>query len=129
MPGKKVVIMGTGDIGLIMARRMVLEGAEVVAVFEIMPWISGLRRNIAQCLDDFGIPYYLKHSVCELHGEDRLEGISVVEMDSNRRPVDGTLRFIDCDTLLLAVGLIPENDMSRMSGIKIDPSTNRPVVN
>jgi NADPH-dependent 2,4-dienoyl-CoA reductase/sulfur reductase-like enzyme len=129
MPGKKAVIMGTGDIGLIMARRMVLEGAEVVAVFEIMPWVSGLRRNIAQCLDDFGIPYYLEHSVCELHGKDRLEGVSVVQLDKNRKPVDGTLRFIGCDTLLLAVGLIPENELSRMAGVKIDPSTNGPVVN
>jgi NADPH-dependent 2,4-dienoyl-CoA reductase/sulfur reductase-like enzyme len=129
MPGKKVVIMGTGDIGLIMARRMVLEGAEVVAVFEIMPWVSGLRRNIAQCLDDFGIPYYLEHSVCELHGKDRLEGISVVKIGKDRKPVDGTLRFIGCDTLLLAVGLIPENELSRMAGIELDPSTNGPVVN
>jgi NADPH-dependent 2,4-dienoyl-CoA reductase/sulfur reductase-like enzyme len=128
MPGKKVVIMGTGDIGLIMARRMVLEGAEVVAVFEIMPWVSGLRRNIAQCLDDFGIPYYLEHSVCELHGRERLEGVSVIKLDENRKPVDGTLRFVGCDTLLLAVGLIPENELSRMAGIKIDPSTNGPEV-
>jgi NADPH-dependent 2,4-dienoyl-CoA reductase/sulfur reductase-like enzyme len=129
MPGKKVVIMGTGDIGLIMARRMVLEGAEVVAVFEIMPWVSGLRRNIAQCLDDFGIPYYLEHSVCELHGKDRLEGISVVQIDKDRKPIDGTLRFVGCDTLLLAVGLIPENELSRMAGIEISPLTNGPVVN
>jgi NADPH-dependent 2,4-dienoyl-CoA reductase/sulfur reductase-like enzyme len=129
MPGKKVVIMGTGDIGLIMARRMVLEGAEVVAVFEIMPWVSGLRRNIAQCLDDFGIPYYLEYSVCELHGRDRLEGVSVVQIGKDRKPIDGTLRFVGCDTLLLAVGLIPENELSRMAGVEIDPSTNGPVVN
>ncbi|MDR3255779.1 MAG: FAD-dependent oxidoreductase [Synergistaceae bacterium] len=129
MPGKKVVIMGTGDIGLIMARRMMLEGAEVVAVFEIMPWVSGLRRNIAQCLDDFGIPYYLEYNVCELHGKDRLEGVSVVQIDKNRKPVDGTLRFVGCDTLLLAVGLIPENELSKMAGLKLDSSTNGPVVN
>jgi NADPH-dependent 2,4-dienoyl-CoA reductase/sulfur reductase-like enzyme len=129
MPGKKVVVMGTGDIGLIMARRMVLEGAEVVAVFEIMPWVSGLRRNIAQCLDDFGIPYYLEHSVCELHGRDRLEGISVVRIGKDRKPIDGTLRFVGCDTLLLAVGLIPENELSRMAGIEISPLSNGPVVN
>ncbi|MDR0616376.1 MAG: NAD(P)/FAD-dependent oxidoreductase [Synergistaceae bacterium] len=129
MPGKKAVIMGTGDIGLIMARRMMLEGAEVVAVFEIMPWVSGLRRNVAQCLDDFGIPYYLEHSVCELHGKDRLEGISVVKIGKDRRPVDGTLRFVGCDTLLLAVGLIPENELSRMAGVEISPLTNGPVVN
>lgn len=129
MPGKKVVIMGTGDIGLIIARRMALEGAEVLAVFEIMPWVSGLRRNIAQCLDDFGIPYYLEHSVRELHGRDRLEGISVVQIGEDRKPIDGTLRFIGCDTLLLAVGLIPENELSRMAGIDLDPSTNGPAVN
>ncbi|MDR3321669.1 MAG: FAD-dependent oxidoreductase [Synergistaceae bacterium] len=129
MPGMKVAIMGTGDIGLIMARRMMLEGAEVVAVFEIMPWVSGLRRNIAQCLDDFGIPYYLEHSVSELHGKDRLEGISVVQIDKNRKPIDGTLRFVGCDTLLLAVGLIPENELSKMAGLAMAPLTNGPVVN
>lgn len=129
MPGKKVVIMGTGDIGLIMARRMVLEGAEVVAVFEIMPWVSGLRRNIAQCLDDFGIPYHLNHSVYELHGRDRLEGVSVVQVGDDRKPIQGTSRFIGCDTLLLAVGLIPENELSKMAGVDMDPWTNGPVVN
>ncbi|MDR3281338.1 MAG: FAD-dependent oxidoreductase [Synergistaceae bacterium] len=129
MPGKRVVIMGTGDIGLIMARRMVLEGSDVVAVFEIMPWVSGLRRNIAQCLDDFGIPYYLNHSVCELHGRGRLEGVSVVEMGEDGKPVPGSERFVGCDTLLLAVGLIPENELSRMAGVKIEPMTNGPKVN
>jgi NADPH-dependent 2,4-dienoyl-CoA reductase/sulfur reductase-like enzyme len=129
MPGKKVVIMGTGDIGLIMARRMVLEGAEVVGVFEIMPWVSGLRRNIAQCLDDFGIPYYLNHSVCELHGRGRLEGVTVVEIGEDRKPVMGGEKFVACDTLLLAVGLIPENELSRMAGIEIEPATNGPAVN
>lgn len=129
MPGKKVVIMGTGDIGLIMARRMMLEGAEVEAVFEIMPWVSGLRRNIAQCLDDFGIPYHLEHSVCELHGHDRLEGVSVVRIGGDRRPAPGTEKFVACDTLLLAVGLIPENELSRMAGIEISGVTNGPVVN
>jgi NADPH-dependent 2,4-dienoyl-CoA reductase/sulfur reductase-like enzyme len=129
MPGKKTVIMGTGDIGLIMARRMVLEGAEVVGVFEIMPWVSGLRRNIAQCLDDFGIPYYLDHSVCELHGRGRLEGVTVVEIGSDRKPIQGSEKFVACDTLLLAVGLIPENELSRMAGIEIEPMTNGPAVN
>ena len=129
MPGKKVVIMGTGDIGLIMARRMMLEGATVEAVFEIMPWVSGLRRNIAQCLDDFGIPYYLEHSVCELHGHDRLEGVSVVQIGKDRKPIPGTEKFVGCDTLLLAVGLIPENELSRMAGIEICGITNGPVVN
>jgi hypothetical protein len=129
MPGKKVAIMGTGDIGLIMARRMMLEGAEVVGVFEIMPWVSGLRRNIAQCLDDFGIPYYLNHSVCALHGRGRLEGVTVVEVGSDRKPILGSEKFVSCDTLLLAVGLIPENELSRMAGIEIEPVTNGPAVN
>ena len=129
MPGKKVVIMGTGDIGLIMARRMMIEGASVEAVFEIMPWVSGLRRNIAQCLDDFGIPYYLNQSVCELHGHDRLEGVSVVEVGPDRKPILGTRRYVACDTLLLAVGLIPENELTRMAGVEINRVTNGPVVN
>ncbi|MDR1649231.1 MAG: NAD(P)/FAD-dependent oxidoreductase [Synergistaceae bacterium] len=129
MPGKKVVVMGTGDIGLIMARRMVLEGAEVAGVFEIMPWVSGLRRNIAQCLDDFGIPYYLGHSVCELRGRGRLEGVTVVETGPDRKPIQGSEKFVACDTLLLAVGLIPENELSRMAGIEIEPATNGPAVN
>jgi thioredoxin reductase len=129
MPGKKVAVMGTGDIGLIMARRMVLEGAEVVGVFEIMPWVSGLRRNIAQCLDDFGIPYRLNRSVCELHGRGRLEGVTVVEIGPDRKPIPGSEKFVACDTLLLAVGLIPENELSRMAGIAIEPSTNGPAVN
>ncbi|MDR1379763.1 MAG: NAD(P)/FAD-dependent oxidoreductase [Synergistaceae bacterium] len=129
MPGTKVVIMGTGDIGLIMARRMLLEGAEVVGVFEIMPWVSGLRRNIAQCLDDFGIPYYLNHSVCELRGRGRLEGVGVVEVGPDRQPIPGSDKFVTCDTLLLAVGLIPENELSRMAGIAIEPITGGPIVN
>jgi len=129
MPGKQCVIMGTGDIGLIMARRMMLEGAKVEAVFEIMPWVSGLRRNIAQCLDDFGIPYYLEHSVCRLHGRERLEGVSVVRIGKDRKPIPGTERFIGCDTLLLAVGLIPENELSRMAGIEIHSVTGGPAVN
>lgn len=129
MPGKKAVIMGTGDIGLIMARRMMVEGAQVKAVFEIMPWVSGLRRNIAQCLDDFGIPYYLRHSVCELHGGDRLEGVSVVRIGEDGRPEQGTEKFMSCDTLLLAVGLIPENELTRMAGIEMCSGTNGPVVN
>jgi NADPH-dependent 2,4-dienoyl-CoA reductase/sulfur reductase-like enzyme len=129
LPGRRAAIMGTGDIGLIMARRMILAGAEVVGAFEIMPWASGLRRNIAQCLDDFGIPYYLNHSVCELHGRDRLEGISVVELGQDRKPIPGSDRFVSCDTLLLAVGLIPENELSRMAGVEIAPMTGGPLVN
>lgn len=129
MPGRKVVVMGTGDIGLIMARRMLLEGAEVVGVYEIMPWVSGLRRNVAQCLDDYGILYYLNHSVRALHGRERLEGVSVVRLDAGRNPVLGSEKFVGCDTLLLAVGLIPENELTKMAGAEMDPWTNGPVVN
>ncbi|MDR1138082.1 MAG: FAD-dependent oxidoreductase, partial [Synergistaceae bacterium] len=96
---------------------------------EIMPWVSGLRRNIAQCLDDFGIPYYLNHSVCELHGRGRLEGVTVVEIAQDRHPIPGSDKFVACDTLLLAVGLIPENELSRMAGIEIEQMTNGPAVN
>ena len=98
-------------------------------MFEIMPWVSGLRRNIAQCLDDFGIPYCLNHSVCELHGRGRLEGVTVVEIGPDRHPVSGSDKYVACDTLLLAVGLIPENELSRMAGIEIEPMTNGPAVN
>jgi NADPH-dependent 2,4-dienoyl-CoA reductase/sulfur reductase-like enzyme len=128
-PGRRIAVMGTGDIGLIMARRMKLLGADVVGVFEIMPWVSGLRRNVAQCLDDFGIPYFLNRSVLELHGRDRLEGITVAESGRDLKPLPGTETFVACDALLLAVGLIPENELSRMAGIKIDPATNGPSVN
>jgi len=129
MPGDRAVILGSGDIGLIMARRMIWEGAKVEAVFEIMPWAGGLRRNIAQCLDDYGIPFYLNHSVVRVHGHDRLEGVTVVELDSDRRPVPGSERFVPCDTMLLAVGLIPENELSRMAGAEIHPVTGGPILN
>ena len=129
MPGHKAVILGSGDIGLIMARRMIWEGASVEGVYEIMPWAGGLRRNIAQCLDDYGIPFYLEHSVVKVHGHDRLEGITVVKVDENRRPIPGTDRFVACDTMLLAVGLIPENELSRMAGVDIHPVTGGPVLN
>ncbi|MFA7621798.1 MAG: FAD-dependent oxidoreductase [Aminobacteriaceae bacterium] len=129
MPGERAVIMGSGDIGLIMARRMIWEGAKVEAVFEIMPWAGGLRRNIAQCLDDYGIPFFLQHSVARVHGRDRLEGVTAVKVDDDRRPLPGSERFIPCDTLLLAVGLIPENELSRMAGAQIHPVTGGPVIN
>ncbi|MDR0652296.1 MAG: FAD-dependent oxidoreductase [Synergistaceae bacterium] len=129
LPGRHVAVMGTGDIGLIMARRMTLEGALVVGVFEIMPWVSGLRRNIAQCLDDFGIPYYLNRSVCELRGYPELEGLIVEKMGRDGKPIEGSGEFVSCGTLLLAVGLIPENELTRMAGIGTDPLTNGPVVN
>ena len=129
MPGKKVVILGSGDIGLIMARRMTLEGAEVKAVAELMPYSGGLKRNIVQCLDDFGIPLKLSHTVVDIKGKERVEGITLAEVDENRRPIPGTEEFFECDTLLLSVGLIPENELSRGADVKISRITNGPEVN
>ena len=124
MPGKEVVILGSGDIGMIMARRMTLEGAHVQAVFELMPYPSGLPRNIVQCLDDYSIPLYLSHTVTEIHGRDRLTGVTISEVDANRRPIPGTEKEYKCDTLILSVGLIPENKLLEDAGIAIDPHTN-----
>ena len=129
MPGKKVVILGSGDIGLIMARRMTLEGAEVKAVAELMPYSGGLKRNIVQCLDDFGIPLKLSHTVVDIKGKERVEGITLAEVDENRRPIPGTEEFFECDTLLLSVGLIPENELSGQAGVKLSNVTSGPVVN
>ena len=126
--GKRAVILGSGDIGLIMARRMSLEGAKVEAVCEVMPYSGGLTRNIVQCLEDFGIPLYLSTTVVRIHGEKRLEGVTIAQVDSNRKPVPGTERYIPCDTLLLSVGLIPENELTRLAGIPIDPVTNGALV-
>ena len=123
MPGKRVVILGSGDIGLIMARRMTLEGAEVLAVCEIMPYSSGLKRNIAQCLDDFGIPLYLNHTVTKIEGEKRVTGVVVSEVDRNRQPIAGTEMHFDCDTVLFSVGLIPENELTKGAGIALSPKT------
>lgn len=128
MPGKKVVILGSGDIGLIMARRMTLEGAEVKCVCELMPYSSGLTRNIVQCLDDFNIPLYLSCTVIDIHGKERVEGVTIADVDENRNPIAGTERFIECDTLLLSVGLIPENELTRAFGIELDPVTNGAIV-
>lgn len=128
MVGKKVVILGSGDIGLIMARRMSLEGAKVEAVCELMPYSGGLTRNIVQCLEDFGIPLYLSTTVAEIHGKERLEGVTIAEVDANRRVIDATRRYIPCDTLLLSCGLIPENELTRGAGIPIDPITSGAVV-
>lgn len=128
MVGKKVVILGSGDIGLIMARRMTLEGAKVEMVLEIMPYSTGLKRNIAQCLEDFNIPLFFNHTIARIHGKERLEGVTIVRVDENRRPIEYTERFIECDTLLLSVGLIPENELSREAGIEINPVTSGPVV-
>lgn len=127
--GKKVVILGSGDIGLIMARRLTLEGAKVEAVCEVMPYSGGLMRNIVQCLEDFGIPLYLSHTVTEVHGDARVTGVTVAAVDEKRRPVPGTERYIPCDTLLLSVGLIPENELTRGAGIPMDPITNGASVN
>jgi len=129
MVGKRVVILGSGDIGLIMARRMTLEGAKVLAVAEVMPFSGGLMRNIVQCLDDFDIPLLLSHTVTEIKGRDRVEGVVISQIDENRKPIPGTEISYDCDTLLLSVGLIPENELSREAGILIDKSTNGPIVN
>ena len=128
MPGKKVVILGSGDIGLIMARRMTLEGAEVKVVCELMPYSSGLTRNIVQCLDDFNIPLRLSCTVIDIHGKDRVEGVTIANVDKNRNPIPGTEEYIECDTLLLSVGLIPENELTRAVGIDLDPVTSGAVV-
>lgn len=129
MPGKKAVVVGSGDIGLIMARRLSLEGAKVLAVVELMPYSGGLRRNIAQCLDDFGIELMLSHTVTKIHGQKRVEGISIAEVDKEFKAVAGTERYIECDTLLYSVGLIPENELSLGLGLEIDTRTSGPYVN
>ncbi len=126
--GKRVVILGSGDIGLIMARRLSLEGAKVAAVFEVMPYSGGLTRNIVQCLDDFGIPLYLSTTVVQIHGEKRLEGVTIAQVDTNQQPIEETRRYIPCDTLLLSVGLIPENELTRAAGIPMDPVTGGALV-
>ncbi len=124
MPGKDIVILGSGDIGLIMARRMTLEGAKVHAVCELMPYSGGLARNIEQCLNDFSIPLKLSHTVTEIHGNERLTGVTIATVDNNRQPIPGTEEYIACDTLLLSVGLIPENELTRDAGISIDRVTS-----
>ena len=128
MPGKRVVILGSGDIGLIMARRMTFSGAKVLACVELMPYSSGLKRNIVQCLDDYGIPLLFSHTVVDVHGRERLTGVTIAEVDAAKNPIPGTEQRIDCDTLLLSVGLIPENELSAMAGVAISPATNGAVV-
>ncbi len=128
MPGKEVVILGSGDIGLIMARRMTLEGAKVKVVCEIMPYSGGLTRNIVQCLDDFDIPLRLSTTVIETHGKDRLEGVTIAKVDEKLQPIKGTEEYIPCDTLMLSVGLIPENELTKNVGIEMDRVTNGAVV-
>ncbi len=127
MPGKNVVILGSGDIGLIMARRMTLEGAKVKGVYEVMSRSNGLRRNIVQCLDDYDIPLHLFTTATEIHGRDRVEGVTVSKVDENLKPIKGTEEYVECDTVLLSVGLIPENELSRGCGIEMDAKTRGPV--
>ena len=128
MIGKEVIILGSGDIGMIMARRLALEGAHVQAVFEIMPYPSGLPRNIEQCLNDYGIPLYLSHTVTEIHGNARLKGVTVSRVDESLKPIVGTEKTYSCDTLILSVGLIPENELSLKAGVTLDPKTKGAVV-
>ena len=128
MPGREVVILGSGDIGLIMARRMTLEGAKVKAVCELMPYSGGLARNIEQCLNDFDIPLMLNHTVVDIHGKDRLTGVTIAKVDENRRPIEETRTHIPCDTLLLSCGLIPENELTKDAGIALDRVTNGAIV-
>lgn len=129
LPGREVVILGSGDIGLIMARRMTLEGAKVKVVAELMPYSGGLKRNIVQCLDDYGIPLKLSHTVIDIKGKERVEGVTLAEVDENRRPIEGTEEFYSCDTLLLSVGLIPENEISGSMGVELNPITSGTKVN
>ena len=129
LPGREVVILGSGDIGLIMARRMTLEGAKVKAVAELMPYSGGLRRNIVQCLEDYGIPLKLSHTVVDIKGRERVEGVTLAKVDERGKPVPGTEEEYTCDTLLLSVGLIPENEISGNMGVELNPVTSGPVVN
>ena len=129
MPGKEVVILGSGDIGLIMARRMTLEGAKVKVVAELMPYSGGLKRNIVQCLNDFDIPLKLSHTVVDIEGKQRVEAVTIAEVGPDRKPIPGTEERYTCDTLLLSCGLIPENELSRSAGITLSPVTSGPVVN
>ena len=129
MPGREVVILGSGDIGLIMARRMTLEGAKVKVVAELMPYSGGLKRNIVQCLDDFGIPLKLSHTVVDIEGKEHLEAVTIAQVDNHGKPIPGTEERYTCDTLLLSCGLIPENELSRNAGVEMSPITSGPVVN
>ena len=129
LPGREVVILGPGDIGLIMARRMTLEGAKVQVVAELLPYSGGLKRNIVQCLDDFGIPLKLSHTVVDIEGKERVSGVTIAKVDQNRKPIPGTDKHYTCDTLLLSCGLIPENELSTSLGVEISPVTAGPLVN
>ncbi len=128
LPGKRIVILGSGDIGLIMARRMTLEGAKVLAVAEIMPYSSGLKRNIKQCLDDFNIPLYLNHTITKIDGKNRVSGVTIAEVGANRLPIAGSEKYFECDTVLFSVGLIPENELTKRAGIELSNQTKGAVV-
>jgi thioredoxin reductase len=129
LPGREIVILGSGDIGLIMARRMTLEGCKVRAVVELMPFSGGLKRNIVQCLHDYDIPLKLSHTVIDIKGKDRVEGVTIAQVDLNRNPIKGTEEYIPCDTLLLSVGLVPENELSKKAGVILSNATSGPEVN
>jgi thioredoxin reductase len=129
MPGREIVILGSGDIGLIMARRLTLEGAKVKVVAELLPYSGGLKRNIVQCLDDYNIPLKLSHTVVDIKGKERVEGVVLARVDENRKPIPGTEELYSCDTLLLSCGLIPENELSREMGVEMSPVTSGPFVN
>ena len=129
IPGKEVVILGSGDVGMIMARRLALEGVEVKAVVEVLPYVGGLIRNEVQCLHDFDIPLLLGHTISEFHGKERVEGVTISRVDMKWNPLPGTMKLVKCDTVLISAGLIPENELSRMAGIELDPITGGPVVN
>jgi len=128
IPGKQVVILGSGDVGMIMARRLTLEGVEVKAVVEVLPYVSGLIRNEVQCLHDFNIPILLQYTVTKVHGKERVEAVTIARVDNNWDPIAGTERIMECDTLLISAGLMPENELSRMVGIKLNPITGGPIV-
>ncbi len=128
LPGEKIVILGSGDIGLIMARRMTLEGAKVLVVCEIMPYCSGLKRNVVQCLDDYNIPLKLERTITKIHGNERVTGVTIAKVDENRKPIEGTYEYIECDTILLSVGLIPENELSLNADVLLDNITGGAVV-
>lgn len=128
MPGRRAVILGSGDIGMIMARRLTLEGAEVEGVYELQSYSSGLKRNIVQCLEDYNIPLHLNHTVVNIRGENRLEGVTVAQVDSQKKPIPGMEREISCDLLVLSVGLIPENELTLQAGVELNPFSGGPVV-
>ena len=128
LPGKNIVILGSGDIGLIMARRMTLEGAKVHAVCELMPYSGGLARNIEQCLNDFDIPLKLSHTIIQIHGKDRVDGVTIAKVDERRKPIAGSEEYIPCDTILFSVGLVPENELSRTANVSLSPITNGAIV-